>query len=147
MTHKKPEWFTWGVSTKKNCGKYGSESCETYYGVSNTGQWRLNGIYITSGLHGHVNDKIRKRIDMKHFMWNGIQVDLYLDCDEGIFRLCVVGMEVNINNEVEIIGLNKCGNENGWVPNLIFCFNGGTTVRCGKIDASYYGEALDIRWH
>ena len=147
------EFFMWGVSAKKDCGEFGSQNEKTYYGCSNKGlwaDWYLNGrrIYEDTRLDGYFGEKIRKKIDTTHFKNNNIEVDLYLDCDEGIFRLCVVGMELNDDTEVEIVGLNNSGNKNGWVPNVIFSSKPSElTVRCCKIYSNeYYGKQLEIEW-
>ena len=141
-------WFMWGVCELKDCGDRGCEGNDTYYGSCSDGSWYLNGRFIADGLNGRSGEIIRKNIQTKHFQQKDIEVDLYLDCDKGIYRLCVVGYEISDVMELQAIGLNNCGNKNGWVPNITFPLRAkpGLAVRCGKIDPSHYGKKLGIKW-
>ena len=147
MTNPNQDFFMWGVSAKREYAPGLSYQAATFYGCSaKTAVWYLNGSYCPIGeRNGRCGDKIRKRIDTKHFAKDNIEVDLYLDCDKGIFRLCVVGMDIDINNEVEITGLNNVGNEDGWVPHVLF-IDHSVVVRCCSIQAEFYGQKMDFQW-
>ena len=75
------------------------------------------------------------------------EVDIYIDCDKGVFKLCRVGMTDEIY-EVQMKGLNKCGNQHGWVPHVEFAVNDGeTNIRIAKIDLTAYGQSRQINWN
>ena len=82
---------------------------------------------------------------MKHFGKVDGEYDIYVDCDEGILRLCVVGM-LEEKYEAEISGLNECDNESGWVPHIVFLANNNHTFRIARIPNDWYGKPADIPW-
>ena len=149
MNNPKNSWFMWGVSAKQKYRDTGSHRGKTFYGCAagDGTHVYLAGSYSTGSIHDSTNGTIRNKINTKHFAEDDIEVDLYLDCDDDFFRLCVVGMEINNKTEVEISGLNRCGNQNGWVPHLIFTFEAKSVgIRCCEIDAQCYGKKMDISW-
>ena len=118
---------------------------KTFYGVSATNFWNLDGSVIYK-LLGPNGEKIRERIDLTHFLEKKVEVDIYLDVDQGIFKLCVVGVSGE-DKEIYIEGLGGSGNDDGWVPHLLFSGSGlQQQVRACSIDSQCYGKRLDIQW-
>ena len=141
----KPTFFLWGISAKKKFSK-NPWDCKSFYGVGTNDYWNLDG-EAKFGRRNKKSGKIRKRIDMQHFKMKKGEVDIYLDADQGIFKLCVVGIHGE-EKEVYIEGLNDSGNNKGWVPHLLFAAasNNGQQVRACSIDSEYYGQKMDIQW-
>ena len=136
-------WLKLGIGPKVKC-RYGDDRGSGFYGASTGGYWTLNAVNA-NGLTGEDNEKIRKRINLSHFkdVADG-EIDLYVDADQGIFRMCVVGM-LSEDKEVEITGLNKSNNEKGWVPRIIF-YNKLQSFRIASIDVGLYGQTTKISW-
>ena len=147
VKNPKKKWYCWGVSAKKTMdGTAGfAYYTKTFYGVSTFGQWYLDGKEYSVGLNGHHGEKIEKRVDMSYFYVLDGEVDIFLDVTNGIFKLCVVGMKDD--REAVIEGINKSGNDQGWVPNIVF---GSTEIeeeaRICEIQEELYGEKVDIEW-
>ena len=134
--------FGFGISAK--IGGWFPWSNKTFYGI-NSGSCYLDG-KLHGGAQGPYNGNIRKWRDLNHFKIKMGEVDMYLDVDKGIFKLCVVGA-LNEKKEVIINGLHESGNERGWVPHLLFNANDRAQhVRVGSIDSICYGMKMDIKW-
>ena len=106
MLNPEKAWFVWGVSAKKKFIDDGSSFDKlTYYGVS-----AINSLFLNGRESVDADGNIRREIDVTHFRITEGEFDIYLDCDQGILRLCVVG-QIEKNLIVEITGLNQSGND------------------------------------
>ena len=142
-------WFCWGISAIKKFREDYACGDTTYYGISTNDCWWLNGKLIDGwATVGQNGERIRERIDFSHFRnCKDGEVDIYIDCDEGILKICVVGV-VGQEKEVHISELNKSGNNDGWVPNFLFGYEGvQQRIRVAVIDAECYGKEIDIVWN
>ena len=140
------KWFCWGVSARKRFKSGSACLSKSYYGISTNNCWWLDGRNTYEKI-GHNKEKIREKISFSHFgdLTDG-EVDIYMDCDAGILRICVVGM-LQEDKEVEISGLDKSGNNDGWVPNLLFGSGGiKQKIQVAAIDSRYYGAEIGIKW-
>ena len=78
--------------------------------------------------------------NMKHFQIKNVDVDLYLDVDQRMLKLCVVGVSGE-DEEVYINGLCNSENIEGWVPHLLFeTVSNRQSVRVGSVDSGCYGR-------
>ena len=137
-------WFCWGITTEKKFNK-NPWNHKSFYGVGTGSYWNLGGKEIY-GLKSSMNGKIRARIGLQHFKMKKGEVDIYLDVDKRIFKLCVVGA-CDKEGEVYIDGLVKPPNNDGWVPHLTFASAGPSQqVRVCSIDSECYGKKFDIQW-
>ena len=140
-----------GVSGKKKFDQATNTYCEkTYYGVSNWGNWRLNGREMYSdNLTGDNGEKIRNKINMRHFKDGDVEIDIYLDADQGLMRMKRVGFEDDDKYEAEFRNINNCpDNKDGWIAH--FCFeisrDCDQEIRMAIIDKSWYGDEKEIIW-
>ena len=143
------KFFCWGVSAKRKFGEY-PWSEKTFYGIDTADN---NDSFVIDGkscykLVGRNGSKIRKRVSLTHFLEKKVEVDIYLDVDQGILRFCVVGV-CDEDKEVYIEGLRwwPWMNNDGWVPHFLFCGSGTQQqIRACSIDIECYGKELDIQW-
>ena len=134
-----------GVSAKKSV----SYGMTTFYGVSNDGYWKLNGLGCWSGVNGKNGEKIRERIKMNHFTDVDIEIDIYLDADKKILKMKRVGYSDKEEYEPMINNLYTGNNEEGWIPNFNFGSQADKKQRImiARIeDESWYGQKEDIKW-
>ena len=95
---------------------------------------------------GENKEKIRAKINLQHFLLEKGEVDIYLDVDQGILKLCVVGVSGK-DKEIYIEGLGNSGNDDGWVPHLLFTTQAREQqIRACKIDPECYGKEMEIEW-
>ena len=124
-------WFVWGISAKKRFEVDYSYIANTFWGISTDNQWFRNGNSSLSAF------------DTTHFQQKECEIDIYLDSDRGLLKLCVV--DRLMRSEVVIDGLRSDGD--GWVPH----FNFGTgavhaQIRLAKIPEAWYGKLVQIGW-
>ena len=81
---------------------------------------------------------------MAHFK-DATEIDVFVDADQGILRMCVVGM-LSEDKEVEITGLNESNNKIGWVPRIIF-YHKSQSFEIAHIDTGLYGQRTNILWN
>ena len=144
MSNPGQKFFCWGISAKRLNGPPWFD--KTYYGAGTPPKYFCLG--GKGGNTGYNGEKLRKGVKMNHFSKKRCQVDIYLDLDQGIFKLCVVGISGE-NKEVYIDGLCNSKNTDGWVPHLFFAnISGGhlQQIRACKIDSECYGQKMDIQW-
>ncbi len=138
-------WF--GVSAKRKFEETYGYYEETFYGVANdviNDSWYLNGKHITVGNIGENNEKIKDKIKKNFFMANNMEIDIYLDVDEGILKMTKTG-DVEPDFDAQIDGINNGGNKNGWIPHIAVQ-NRFQNIRIAKINPSWYGIKKDIKW-
>ena len=137
-------WLCWGICAKKKF-RNGPWCHASFYGFATNKYLNLGGQNVNKGANG---EKIRKKIDMQHFLMKKGEVDIYLDADQGIYKFCVVGI-AGEDKEVYIDGLGNSENEDGWVPCLIFDNGTGDykqQVRACCIANECYGKEIYIQW-
>ena len=125
--------FYLGVSAKKEFKKAQDE--KTFYGI-----W--------TGLIGHIKDGERIETGIDIYYWSdmrAIEIDMVFDgkIDDGTLKMCVVPRTDN-DAEIVIKGVNKDGNINGFVPNLVLWQR--QRARVCSITAENYGENVSIDW-
>ena len=118
-----------GISHMKMYDK--QRSNDTIYGIGNNNKyWPFNP-----------NICKRDHVKINRFMngKNEYELDLLLNCDSKMLKICVVGDEDDDNNAWIMID-DK--NMNGWVPHfeLEGCLN-GPKLRICKIPAAWYGKS------
>ena len=95
---------------------------------------------------GENNENTRKIIDLQHFSMRHGEDDIYLDAGQGIFKLRVVGVPGE-NKEIYIEGLGNTGNDEWWVPNLLFDgYRPNQEMRACGIDSECYGKKIVVQW-
>ena len=114
-------------------------------------KWYLNGKPISgSDLKGPNGESIREKINCNHFCDGNQEIDIFVDCDNGILRIKRVGYSDDTKYEFEINGINRCSeNRNGdWIPHFIFSSNygNGQKISMARIDSSHYGKTRNIAW-
>ena len=115
---------------------------QTFYGIETGGDFYVNG----SENRCKFGEEMKQKIDMAHFaaLKNGY-IDVYIDGDSGIWKVCVVGI-LGDDKEPQINGLKKAGNEKGWVPHFTF-YDKSMELRIASIDYELYGKEHDyIKW-
>ena len=134
-----------GMSAKRQFGNKFSWREESFYGIIAFGSFYLNGTKIAAGKN---DERIRKRIKLSHFykLTDGHgEIDIAMDCGNGIMKMVVVGM-MEEDKEVYIEGLNNgATGDVEWMPHIAI---GHTqqTLRICTIPAMYYGVPMDIDW-
>ena len=144
MINPGQKWFCWGIRAKKKLNGDPWDD-QTYYGAGTAPYWNLGG---NGGGIGRNGEKLREQISMGHFLVEKCEVDIYLDADQGVFKLCVVGIS-GTDKEVFIDGLRNAENDDGWVPHLLFtrfCDDHQQQIRACKIDSECYGKEIEIQW-
>ena len=134
------DWLCYGVISMKSPIRLWTSS----YGVSTYSQWYF-GDYLDSNVH---DDCIRDRIEMFHFGQEECEVDIYLNCDEGILKLCVVGMkDVKHEAQMTISKLKHDKDQHGWLPQIKLSWpKCQTKVRIAQISVLEYGIPQSIQW-
>ena len=146
MLNPNLEWFSIGIARKNT-----KDHRNTFYGVSRTSQWWLNGKW-TDSLKGRKGGRIKKRINMQHFksLKDG-EIDIYVNLEVGELKMCIVG-DCNEDKEVVINGINEAEQDYGigndpWVPRLSLSSSSRSIkVRICKIDPECYGQEIKIDW-
>ena len=97
-------------------------------------------------LIGPNKEEIKERIDIALFpAATDLEVDIYVDADQGIFKFCMVTDDDIIDAKTEgvITGLNNSKNEDGWLPHL-HLYNTDVQFRICEIDSQCYGKSMNI---
>lgn len=142
MNNPDKDWFCFGIVRNKIKGKsyFFEGSNNGFYGVSTYSQWYISG----NSLHPGNDEYIREQIDMFHFGEAECEVDIYLDCDEGILKLCVVGLMDEKYEAQMIIPKQKEDKSDcliDWTPHLIFpSFSFGPKIKIAQISLLEYGR-------
>ena len=136
-----------GVSAKRQFKNGSTWGQKTFYGVIAFGHWYLNGKEYSSALTGNNGEKIRERIDLGMFYnTGGVEIDISIDCDNGILKMVIVGNDVKEDKEVYIEGFNNPPNDEiQWTPHLVIG-NQKQQFRICAISSEDYGKPLDIDW-
>ena len=133
-------WFVWGVSAKQKFTESGSSFEQlTFYGIT-----AINSLFLNGKKSVDDDGFNRHNIDVRHFRMTEGEIDIYLDCDQGILRLCLVG-QTERNSIAEITGLNESGNNVGWVPHFVL-YNSSIKIRIAKIPQAWFGKTKSIAW-
>ena len=101
------------------------------FGITKIGQYYPNSNYA--------KDEARTR-KHRHFGFKNIEIDIYLDCDIGELRLCVVGLKYEGEAHMHKIPMYQ---NNGWVPYFVLFQSSyesceGMTLRIAKIPLEWY---------
>ena len=89
-----------------------------------------------------------RRINMVPFTEiRDLEVDIYVDADDGIFKFCMVSDDIIGEDKEGIMGgLNDSGNIDGWVPHL-HLYDKGVDVRVCEVSSECYGKSMEINWN
>eukprot|EP01084_Bolivina_argentea_P123528 218903_1 len=128
------ELLTFGISSRKK-GKTNKLSHDKIYGISRNNNTNKN--YYKPMGHTKTN-----KIDLKHFIQNKCVIDILLNADKGLLKLCVPGI-CDDNHEALIYDIpinNKC---KGWIPYFYFSKKSkNATLSIIQVDKYWYGKKI-----
>ena len=101
-------------------------------------------------MKGPNGERIREKIKCDHFSDGNQEIDVFIDCDNGILRVKRVGYSNDTKHEVDIKGIDKCpeNRNGGWIPHFIFPFQGYDEykITMARVNPSHYGKTRNIAW-
>ena len=93
---------------------------------------------------GDNGEQIREKIDLKHFRDGNMDIDIYLDANEGTMRMKRVGFSDDEKHEVEINNINNCPQNvnGGWIPHFVFSPDSlnAQKLKICVMNPSFYGK-------
>eukprot|EP01084_Bolivina_argentea_P003852 7282_1 len=90
------------------------------------------------------NISSRNKIDLQHFASKKCVVDMLLDADNGILKICVVGM-CDDEHEAKIWNMATTNLYQRWVPHFTFGSSAnGAQLQVTEIYKGYYGKDMNI---
>ena len=126
-------WVTFGVSEKRKFNEGVAQN--TVWGIAYNQCWYAEGHKHSYSLH----KKYHNQAQLSHFNQSN-EIDIYLDCDKGEMKLCVVGECVD-EKEAQFFNM-PINAKHGWVPH-INSNHSGFSLRIAKIFPKMYGKKCE----
>ena len=107
----------------------------------------------SDGLIGGNKEKIRKLINLGHFLEGDVLIDIYLNLlfDGGIMKIKRVGYKDGDEYEAQINNISNCKDNyhNAWIPCFVFSsdYDNEQGVMIGSVPPSWYGVEKQIEWN
>ena len=108
----------------------------------------MDGERIYHASQGKKGETVKRANMRQHYrVLEDGEIDMYVNAQSGVFKVCIAG-DLCDDKEVIFNGIDKSGNEDGWVPAVTFGHTSNSIkVRISRIDEKFYCESLKIEWN